>query len=176
LRVFVYEFEGKRPSIAEDAFIAPTATIIGDVTVEAGASVWYGAVVRGDDGPIVIRARANVQDGSVIHTTPGVTTEIGVGATVAHQCIVHGAVLEDEALVGNGCVVLDGARIGAGSLVAALSLVQPGVHIPPGVLAAGVPAQVKRPIAGTPAEMWVKLNPTYYPALAQKHIASLKPV
>jgi carbonic anhydrase/acetyltransferase-like protein (isoleucine patch superfamily) len=176
LRVFVYEFEGKRPSIAEDAFIAPTATIIGDVTVEAGASVWYGAVVRGDDGPIVIRERANVQDGSVIHTTPGVTTEIGVGATVAHQCIVHGAVLEDEALVGNGCVVLDGARIGAGSLVAALSLVQPGVQIPPGVLAAGVPAQVKKPIAGTPAEMWVKLNPTYYPALAQKHIAGLKPV
>ncbi|HEY2271405.1 MAG TPA: gamma carbonic anhydrase family protein [Jatrophihabitantaceae bacterium] len=174
--MFVYEFEGKRPSIAEDAFIAPTATIIGDVTVEAGASVWYGAVVRGDDGPIVIRERANVQDGSVIHTTPGVTTEIGVGATVAHQCIVHGAVLEDEALVGNGCVVLDGARIGAGSLVAALSLVQPGVQIPPGVLAAGVPAQVKKPIAGTPAEMWVKLNPTYYPALAQKHIAGLKPV
>jgi carbonic anhydrase/acetyltransferase-like protein (isoleucine patch superfamily) len=150
--------------------------VIGDVTIEAGASIWYGAVVRGDDGPIVIRERANVQDGSVIHTTPGVTTEIGVGATVAHQCIVHGAVLEDEALVGNGCVVLDGARIGAGSLIAALSLVQPGVHIPPGVLAAGVPAQVKRPIAGTPAEIWVKLNPTYYPALAQKHIAGLKPV
>jgi carbonic anhydrase/acetyltransferase-like protein (isoleucine patch superfamily) len=124
----------------------------------------------------VIRERANVQDGSVIHTTPGVTTEIGVGATVAHQCIVHGAVLEQEALVGNGCVVLDGARIGAGSLVAALSLVQPGVEIPPGVLAAGVPAVVKRPIAGTPAEMWVKLNPTYYPALAQKHIASVRPV
>jgi carbonic anhydrase/acetyltransferase-like protein (isoleucine patch superfamily) len=174
--MFVYEFEGKRPSIADDAFIAPTATIIGDVTIEAGASVWYGAVVRGDDGPIVIRERANVQDGSVIHTTPGVTTEIGVGATVAHQCMVHGAVLEQDALVGNGCVVLDGARIGAGSLIAALSLVQPGVHIPPGVLAAGVPAVVKRPIAGTPAEMWVKLNPTYYPALAQKHIAGLKPV
>jgi carbonic anhydrase/acetyltransferase-like protein (isoleucine patch superfamily) len=174
--MFIYEFEGIRPTIADDAFVAPTATIIGDVTIEAGASVWYGAVVRGDDGPIVIRERANVQDGSVIHTTPGVTTEIGVGATVAHQCIVHGAVLEQDALVGNGCVVLDGARIGAGSLVAALSLVQPGVEIPPGVLAAGVPAVVKRPIAGTPAEMWVKLNPTYYPALAQKHIASVRPV
>jgi carbonic anhydrase/acetyltransferase-like protein (isoleucine patch superfamily) len=174
--MFVYEFEGKRPSIAADAFVAPTATVIGDVTIEAGASVWYGAVVRGDDGPIIIRERANVQDGSVLHTTPGVTTSIGVGATVAHQCVVHGAVLEDEALVGNGCVILDGARIGAGSLVAALSLVQPGVQIPPGVLAAGVPAVVKRPIAGTPAEMWVKLNPTYYPALAQKHIAGLRPV
>jgi carbonic anhydrase/acetyltransferase-like protein (isoleucine patch superfamily) len=174
--VFVYEFEGKRPSIAEDAFVAPTATIVGDVTVEAGASVWYGAVLRGDDGPIVIRARSNVQDGSVIHTTPGVTTEIGLGATVAHQCMIHGAVLEEEALVGNGCVVLDGARIGARSMIAAMSLVQPGVQIPPGVLAAGVPAVVKRPIAGTPAEMWVKLNPTYYPALAQKHLAGIRPV
>ena len=174
--MFVYEFEGKRPSIADDAFVAPTATIIGDVTIEAGASIWFGAVLRGDDGPIVIRERSNVQDGSVVHTTPGVTTEIGAGATVAHQCVVHGAVLESEALVGNGCVVLDGARIGAGSLVAALSLVQPGVQIPPGVLAAGVPAVVKRPIAGTPAEMWVKLNPTYYPALAQKHITGLRPV
>jgi carbonic anhydrase/acetyltransferase-like protein (isoleucine patch superfamily) len=172
----LFEFEGKRPSIADDAFVAPTATVIGDVTIEAGASVWYGAVLRGDDGPIVLRERCNVQDGSVIHTTPGVTTEIGVGATVAHQCMVHGAVLEDESLVANGCVILDGARIGAGSLVAAMSLVQSGVHIPPGVLAAGVPAVVKRDIAGTPAQMWVKLNPTYYPALAQKHIAGIRPI
>jgi carbonic anhydrase/acetyltransferase-like protein (isoleucine patch superfamily) len=89
---------------------------------------------------------------------------------------VHGAVLEDEALVGNGCVVLDGARIGAGSLVAALSLVQPGATIPPGVLAAGAPAVVKREIAGTPAEMWVKMNPTYYPALARRHIAGIRPI
>lgn len=174
--MFVYEFEGRRPSVAPDAFVAPTATIIGDVTVEAGASIWYGAVLRGDDGPIVVRERANVQDGSVIHTTPGVTTEIGVGATVAHQCVVHGAVLEAESLVGNGCVVLDGARIGAGSLVAALSLVPSGVEIPPGMLAAGVPAAVRRPIAGTPAEMWVRMNPTYYPALAQRHIAGIRPV
>jgi carbonic anhydrase/acetyltransferase-like protein (isoleucine patch superfamily) len=174
--VFVYEFEGTRPVVAADAFVAPTATVIGDVTIEAGASIWYGAVLRGDDGPIVVRERANVQDGSVIHTTPGVTTQIGVAATVAHQCVVHGAVLEEEALVGNGCVVLDGARIGAGSLVAALSLVQSGMQIPPGMLAAGVPATVRRPIAGTPAEMWVRLNPTYYPELARKHIAGIRPV
>ncbi len=174
--MFVYEFEGKRPSIADDAFVAPTATVIGDVTIEAGASVWYGAVLRGDDGPIVVRERANVQDGSVIHTTPGVTTEIGPGATVAHQCLVHGAVLEEEALVANGCVVLDGARIGRRSLVAAMSLVQSGMQIPPEMLAAGVPATVRRPIAGTPAEMWVNLNPTYYPDLARKHLAGIRPV
>ena len=165
----LFEYEGTRPVIAADAFIAATATLIGDVTIEAGASIWYGATLRGDDGPIVVRAGANVQDGTVIHTTPGVTTEIGPRATVAHQCMIHGAVLEEEALVGNGCVVLDGARIGARSMIAAMSLVQPGVQIPPGVLAAGVPAQVKKEIAGTQAEFWVKVNPVYYPELAQRH-------
>jgi carbonic anhydrase/acetyltransferase-like protein (isoleucine patch superfamily) len=170
----LFEFEGTRPRVADDAFIAPTATLVGDVTVESGASIWYGAVLRGDDGPIVVRERANVQDGSVIHTTPTVTTEIGRGATIAHLCMIHGAVIEDEALVGNGSVVLDGARIGARSLIAAMSLVQPGVHIPPGVLAAGVPAQVKREIAGTPAEYWVTMNPTYYPELAQRHRAGIR--
>jgi len=174
--LFLFEYEGKRPTIADDAFVAATATIIGDVTIEAGASVWYGAVLRGDDGPIVVRANANVQDGSVLHCPPGVTTEIGRGATVAHQCIVHGAVLEDEALVGNGCVILDGARIGAGSMVAAFSLVSPGTVIPPGVLAAGSPAVVKKPIAGTAAEFWVQANPVYYPELAKRHIAGIKPL
>jgi carbonic anhydrase/acetyltransferase-like protein (isoleucine patch superfamily) len=167
--VNLFEYEGKRPVIADDAFVAATATVIGDVTIESGASIWYGATLRGDDGPIVVRAGANVQDGSVIHTTPGVTTEIGARATVAHLCMVHGAVLEEEALVGNGCVVLDGALIGARSMVAAMSLVPAGMQVPPGMLAAGVPAQVKRPIAGTAAEDWVRLNPVYYPELARRH-------
>ncbi len=97
--MFLYEFEGKRPAIADDAFVAPTATLIGDVTIESGASVWYGAVLRGDEGPIVVRRDANVQDFSLLHCPPGVTTEVGPGATVAHQCVVHGAVVEEEALV-----------------------------------------------------------------------------
>ena len=172
--MFLFEYEGVRPTIADDAFVAATATIIGDVTIESGASIWYGAVLRGDDGPIIVRQNANVQDGSVLHCPPGVTTEIGARATVAHQCVVHGAVLEEEALVGNGCVVLDGARIGAGSMVAAFSLVSPGTVIPPGVLAAGSPAVVKKPIAGTAAEFWVQANPVYYPELAQRHIAGIK--
>jgi carbonic anhydrase/acetyltransferase-like protein (isoleucine patch superfamily) len=174
--MFLYEYEGVRPTIADDAFVAATATLIGDVTIESGASVWYGAVLRGDDGPIIIRANANVQDGSVLHCPPGVTTEIGRGATVAHRCVVHGAVLEEESLVANGCVVLDGARIGARSLVAALSLVAAGAVIPPGVLAAGAPAVVKRDLAGTPAELWVQVNPTYYPELARRHRAGIRPV
>jgi carbonic anhydrase/acetyltransferase-like protein (isoleucine patch superfamily) len=171
--VNLFEYEGKRPQIAQDAFIAATATVIGDVTIESGASIWYGAVLRGDDGPIVVRERANVQDNAVIHTTIDVTTEIGRGATIAHQCLVHGVVVEDEALIGNGCVVLDGARIGSRSLIAAMSLVPSGAQIPPGVLAAGVPAKVKRELAGTPAEEWVKLNPVYYPELAKRHTVGI---
>jgi carbonic anhydrase/acetyltransferase-like protein (isoleucine patch superfamily) len=163
-----------RPTVAEDAFIAPTATLIGDVTVESGASIWYGTVLRGDDGPIVIRRNANVQDLSILHTTPDVTLEIGAGATVAHRCVIHAAVLEEESLVANGCVVLDGARIGARSLVAAQSLVAPGAVIPPGVLAAGSPAVVKRELPGTPAEFWVATNPTYYPELGRRHARTLR--
>jgi carbonic anhydrase/acetyltransferase-like protein (isoleucine patch superfamily) len=170
----LFEYEGKRPVIADDAFIAPTATIIGDVTIESGASIWYGAVLRGDDGPIVVREGANVQDGTIVHTTPDVTTEIGARATVAHQCMVHGAVLEEEALVGNGCVVLDGARIGSRAMVAAMSLVKPGTQIPAGMFAAGVPAQVRGALAGTSAEFWVNINPTYYPDLARRHMAGIK--
>lgn len=170
----LFEYEGRAPVIAEDAWIAPTATLIGDVTVESGASIWYGAILRADDGPIIVRTMANIQDGTVIHTTPEVTTEIGPGATIAHQCMIHGAVIEREALVGNGCVVLDGARIGSRSMIAAMSLVRPGVQIPPGVLAAGVPAKVKKEIVGTPAEFWVTMNPVHYPELAQRHRAGIR--
>jgi carbonic anhydrase/acetyltransferase-like protein (isoleucine patch superfamily) len=110
----------------------------------------------------------------VIHTTPGVTTEIGVRATVAHLCMIHGAVLEEEALVGNGCVVLDGARIGTRAMIAAMSLVPAGAEIPSGTLAAGVPATVRREIAGTAAEFWVNMNPVYYPELAQRHAKGIR--
>jgi carbonic anhydrase/acetyltransferase-like protein (isoleucine patch superfamily) len=167
-----FEFEGLRPKIADDAFIAPTATLIGDVTIEAGASVWYGAVLRGDCGPIVVRERANVQDGAVVHCPPGVTTEIGPGVTVAHQCVVHGAVLEEECLVGNGAIVLDGARIGPRAMVAAHALVTPGTQIPGGVMAVGAPATVKGPLSGSAAG-WVGDNPAYYAELAQRHRRAL---
>jgi carbonic anhydrase/acetyltransferase-like protein (isoleucine patch superfamily) len=172
----LYSFEGRRPRVDPDAFIAPTATLIGDVTVEAGASIWYGAVLRADFAAIVVRAGANVQDGAVVHTTPSGPTEIGRGATVAHGCVVHAAMLEEECLVGNGAVVLDGARIGARSLVAAGAVVPAGTTVPGGVLAAGVPAVVKGPLAGTAAERWVRVNPEAYQALARRHRAGVTPV
>ena len=172
----LYSFEGVSPQVHPTAFIAPTATLVGDVVVEEGASVWYGAVIRADFSPVIVRRGANVQDGAVLHGPPGQPTEVGVGATVAHLCVVHGAVLGEECLIANGTTVLDGARIGARSLVAAHSLVPTGAVIPDGVLAAGSPAEVKRSIAGTPAEMWVTMNPTVYAELAQRHKVGVAPV
>ncbi|HVL89890.1 MAG TPA: gamma carbonic anhydrase family protein [Actinomycetota bacterium] len=170
-----FEFEGKRPQIAADAFVAPTATIVGDVTVEAGASVWYGAVIRADYAPVIIRAGANVQDGSVVHAPPEMPVDIGMGATIAHNCVIHGATIGHEALIANGAIVLDGAFVGARSLIAAGSVVTPGTQIPGSVLAFGTPAKVKGPLEGTGAEFWVKLNPPAYQELARRHAAGIKP-
>lgn len=172
----LFELDGKRPRVDPDAFVAPTATLVGDVVVEAGASVWYGAVLRADYSSVTVRAGANVQDGSVLHGPPGLPTEVGPGATVAHLCVVHGAVLGEECLVANGTTVLDGARIGARTLVAAHSLVAANADIPEGVLAAGSPAVVKRALAGTPAEIWVQTNPGAYADLARRHAAGVKQV
>jgi len=172
----LYAFEGRAPDVHPEAFVAPTATLVGDVTVEAGASVWFGAVIRADFAPVVVREGANVQDGSVIHGPPNTPTEIGPGATVAHLCVVHGAVLGEECLIANGATVLDGARVGARSLVAAHSLVATGAVIPDGVLAAGSPAEVKRALEGTPSEFWVKANPSAYRDLAVRHRQGLEAV
>ncbi len=171
----LYSFEGKSPRIHPTAFVAPTAAIIGDVTVEENASVWYNAVVRADFSPIVIRRGANIQDGAVLHVTPANGVEVGSGATVAHLCLIHGADIGEEALVGNSSTVLDGAKIGARAMVAAGALVTPGTGIPDGMLAMGVPCKVKGPLAGTPAEHWVEVNPTAYQALAKRHRLGVKP-
>lgn len=167
--MFAYEFEGKSPQVHPEAFVAPTATLIGDVRIEKGASVWYGAVLRGDICTIIVREGANIQDNSVVHGGPDVTVEIGAHSTVAHACVFHGDSLGEKGLVGNDTTVLDGARIGAGTLVAAGSLVAPGTEIPDGVLAAGSPAQVKKPIEGTGAAFWVETNAPYYAELAKRH-------
>lgn len=171
-----FEFEGKRPLVHPEAFIAPTATLIGDVIVENGASVWYGAVLRADDCRIRVREGANIQDNSVVHGTPDSVVEIGAGATIAHSCIVHTATVGEKALLGNGSTMLDNTVLGAGSLVAAGSLLTPGTEIPDGVLAAGAPAQVKKPIAGTSAEFWIEANPPYYAELAQRHLKGISEV
>ena len=172
----IYAFEGHTPRIDPTAFVAPTAVLIGDVTVEAGASVWFNVVLRADYAPVVIREGANVQDGSVLHAPPGIPVDVGPNATIAHMCVIHGAHIGAEALIANHCTILDGAVIGARTLVAAHSLVIGGTHIPAEVLVTGAPAKVKGPIAGTGAEMWVNLNPQAYRDLAQRYRTGLTEV
>lgn len=168
----LFEFEGVKPKIHPTAWIAPTACLIGDVTVEEGASVWFGTVLRSDFGPIWVRRGANVQDNSVVHGGPD-GTEIGEGATVGHTCVVHGAVIGAEALIGNGSTVLDGARIGAGTLVAAGSTVTPGTEIAGGMLAVGSPAKAKGPIGGGAAR-WARENQQIYRDLAARYAQSCR--
>jgi len=170
----LFSFEGLTPQVHASAFIAPTATLVGDVIVEEGASVWYGAVIRADYAPVIVRKGANVQDNAVIHGPPGLTTDIGAGATVGHNCVVHGATLHEECIVSNGAVILDGASIGAHSLVAAGSVVPARATIGPGMLAAGAPATVRRPVKGTGAEVWVEMNAAAYAELAVRHSRGLQ--
>ncbi len=171
----LFAFEGREPDVSPEAWIAPTATLVGDVRVEAGASVWYGAVLRGDFGPIVVRRGANVQDGSILHGGADPITEVGEGATVGHLCVVHSATVSAEALVGNGATVLDGVVVGRRALVAAGATVPPGMAIPDGMLAAGVPARIVGEVAAG-ARRWVENNPETYRELARRHAAGVRPV
>lgn len=172
----LYSFEGKTPQVHPEAFVAPTATLVGDVVVEKGASIWYGAVLRADDCRIVVHEGANVQDNSVLHAAPGKTLEIGAGATIAHACVIHGDAVGERALIANGTVMLDDTSVGAGSLVAAGSVITPGTAIPPGVLASGIPARVQKPIEGSSSSVWIELNPPYYQDLGRRHREGIAPV
>jgi carbonic anhydrase/acetyltransferase-like protein (isoleucine patch superfamily) len=169
----LFSFEGKTPDVHPDAWVAPTATLVGDVTVEAHASVWYGAVVRADFGAIVIREGANVQDNSVIHVGEGVC-EVGAGATIGHLCLVHHCTIGAEALVGNGSIVLDGAVIGPRALIAAGSTVTPATQVPAETVAVGSPAKKFTPLDGT-AKLWVDHNQQIYRDLARRHRDGVEP-
>jgi carbonic anhydrase/acetyltransferase-like protein (isoleucine patch superfamily) len=165
----IIEFEGKRPRIHGDTYLAPTAVVIGDVTVGSGASVWFGAVLRGDFGSIVVGEGSNVQDNAVVHTSERFSTLIGAGVTIGHLATLEGCVVEDHALIGMGAVVLSQARIGAGSLVAAGSVVGEGFEVPPGMLAAGVPARVVRSLTGG-ARGWLERAAPAYQAARLRYL------
>jgi carbonic anhydrase/acetyltransferase-like protein (isoleucine patch superfamily) len=143
-RASLYAFDGRAPRIAAGAFVAAGAVVVGDVQVGEGGSVWFGAVLRGDNGAIRIGPRSNVQDGAVIHCLPAGRVELGCGVSVGHQAAIHGASIGDHCLIGLHAIVLDGARIGSDTLVAAGSLVPPGRCFGPGVLVKGRPARAVR--------------------------------
>ncbi|MFB6960105.1 gamma carbonic anhydrase family protein [Streptomyces sp. NPDC056309] len=159
---------GREPQVDEGVFVAPTATVIGDVALGAGASVWYGAVLRGDVERIAVGAGSNVQDNCTLHADPGFPVGVGERVSIGHNAVVHGATVEDDCLIGMGATVLNGAVIGAGSLVAAQALVPQGMRVPPGSLVAGVPAKVRRELTREERE-GITLNGTMYTQLAQAH-------
>lgn len=170
----LFALEGLAPTVHPDAFVAPTATLVGDVRVEAGASIWYNAVLRADLGPIVVRQGANVQDGSVLHGGDDPVTEIGAGATIGHLCVVHGCVIGPRALIGNGSTVQDGAVIGEGALVAAGSTVAPNVELAADRLMLGSAAKERGELTES-ARWWVRTNPDFYQQLARRHADGVTP-
>lgn len=140
-------FDGHRPRVHPDAWVHASAVLIGQVTVAARASIWPTVVLRGDMGLIAIGEDTNVQDGTVCHDTADHSeTRVGARCTIGHRVVLHGCVIEDDVLVGMGSIVLDNARVGAGSLVAAGSLITPGLVVPPGSFVRGAPAVVVRPV------------------------------
>jgi carbonic anhydrase/acetyltransferase-like protein (isoleucine patch superfamily) len=170
-RPFIAAFHGHSPRIHASAFVAPTATVVGDVVLGEESSVWYGAVLRGDVGAIRIGRRSNIQDGCVLHVTGGgAPLEVGSEVTVGHRAVLHGATIEDRCLIGMGSVLLDGCVIGEESLVGAGSIVLEGTRVPPRSFIAGVPAKVKGPIP-SPFHARLKESAAGYVRLAREHAA-----
>ncbi|HQA60055.1 MAG: gamma carbonic anhydrase family protein [Tepidanaerobacteraceae bacterium] len=146
-------FKNLRPKIHESCFIAPTADVIGDVTVGENSSIWHRTVLRGDVNKIVVGANTNIQDGSIVHVADDYPTIIGDNVTIGHGAIVHGCTVKDGAFIGMGAIILDGAVIGEGALIGAGALVTEGKEIPPYSLAVGVPAKVVRELSQEYIEM-----------------------
>jgi carbonic anhydrase/acetyltransferase-like protein (isoleucine patch superfamily) len=141
---YIAELQFGAPKIDEEAFVAPTAVVVGAVTLGARSSIWYGAVARADEEVIVIGPDTNIQDGCTLHSDPGSPLLVGRGVTIGHNVVLHGARVDDDVLLGMGSVIMNGSHIGTGSIVAAGAVVPPGTTVPPGSVVAGVPAKVVR--------------------------------
>ena len=156
------------PRIHPTAFVAPTAAVMGDVELGEEASVWYGAVLRGDTDRIRVGARSNLQDGTIIHVDEGVPCRVGDRVGVGHRVILHGCTVEDDCLIGMGSISLNGAVVGRGSFVGAGALIPEGMEVPPGMLVMGMPARIVRAVderlATRIAHTW-----QHYVAQARRH-------
>lgn len=148
----ILSYRGAQPTIAPDAFVAPTAVVAGDVTIESGASIWFGAVVRAECAPIRIGARTNVQDNCTIHTDEGAPAVIGEDCSLGHNAVLHGAILGDRVLVGMHATVLNNAEVGADCIVGAGSLVAERKRVEPGQLVLGVPGKAARTLTDAERE------------------------
>jgi len=171
MAVSIYALDDDEPQIHETAYVAPDAVVIGRVTIGPEASVWPGAVLRGDHGYITVGARTSVQDGTIVHCTANHPTIIGDDCVVGHNAHLEGCVVADGCLIGSGSVTLNRVVIGKGSIVAAGAVVSEGFEVPPGSLVAGVPATVKRSGVDT---TWTESAVQTYIATAKHHRAGLR--
>lgn len=171
MHVPIYALDDAEPDIDELAYVAPDAVVIGRVTIGPEASVWPGAVLRGDHGTITVGARTSVQDGTIVHTTRRWPTVIGADCVIGHNAHLEGCVVEDRCLIGSGSVTLNRVVVGAGSIVAAAALVPEGFVVPPGSLVAGVPATVKR---GGVDTSWTERAVRNYIETARHHRKGLR--
>ncbi|HPJ94791.1 MAG TPA: gamma carbonic anhydrase family protein [Deltaproteobacteria bacterium] len=165
------EYHGKKPKIGKDVFIAPNAVVLGDVEIGDGSSIWYGAVVRGDQTKIRIGKNTNIQDNCTLHSDPPSPLTIGDNVTVGHNAVVHGCTIEDDCLIGIGSVILNDAHVKTGSIIASGSVVRQGQTVGPQHLVAGIPAGVKKGLTTEDVE-GNRDNARTYGDLAKKHIAA----
>ncbi|HYD28241.1 MAG TPA: gamma carbonic anhydrase family protein [Brevundimonas sp.] len=172
----VYSLGDKKPQLPPEGeyWIAPTATVIGDVILKPGASVWFGAVVRGDNDPITIGRDTNIQDGSVLHSDPGEPLTLGDGVTVGHMAMLHSCEIGDNTLIGIGAVVLGRAKIGKNCLIGANTLITEGKEIPDGSLVMGQPGRVVRQLEPSQTET-LKASAAHYVQNWKRYVADLKP-
>lgn len=171
----LYEIGGQQPQIASDAWVAPSADLIGDVHLAELASVWFGAVIRADNTPITVGARTNVQDGAMLHSDPGAPCTLGEDVTIGHHAILHGCTIGDRTLIGMGATILNRAVIGEDCLVGAGALITEGKIFPPGHLIVGSPAKAIRPLDDAQKAM-LKASAALYAAKQRDYAQGLRRV
>ncbi len=169
----LYAYKGKSPRVHPTAFVAPTAALIGDVTLHEGSSVWFGTVLRADMARIEIGARSNVQDNSTIHTDADEPTIVGTDVTIGHNALVHSSVIENNVLIGQASVLVGGCVVGTGSIIGAGAVVPEHMHVPPRSLVVGVPAKVVR-AARPEDERWTVRAAAHYVELGAWYRDNLK--
>ena len=171
----LYSIDNAAPSLAEGAWAAPSADLIGDVRLGARASVWFGAIIRADNTPILLGEESNFQDGAIGHSDPGAPLTIGARVTVGHQAILHGCTIADDCLIGMGAKILNGAVIEPDCLVGAGALVTGGKTFPAGSLIVGVPARVLRVLSGGEKHS-LRVSAAHYAEKAALYAAELRPI
>ena len=173
MRMPLYAIEGKRPTLADDVWVAPSADVIGDARLGEGASVWFGAVIRADNTPILVGARTNIQEGAMLHSDPGAALTIGDGCTIGHHAILHGCTIGGNVLIGMGATILNNAVIGEDCLIGANALVTEGKVFPAGSLIVGSPAKAVRELSPD-ASAGLKMSAAAYEAKQRVYAEGLR--